>query len=146
MLFHPFLAVVQAAEGGSSLVEQAGKLDVLQTLVVALAPIFFAGFALQQLLELLDSWLTNTYKCWNNQSTASKKLRLGLISFFFGLLLAWPGQVRVLHPFHMASTTFPDYSCVVDILITAVFISAGTEGFNSLVKLVGYVKDNANPK
>jgi hypothetical protein len=105
----------------------------LTVLVKALAPAFAAGFALQRLLEILDPIL-DRIKNGENQ-----KIVLGLISFAAGLGLAsWP-KIRVLSQL-VAPDTVPS---VLDYLVTALIVSGGTEGFNSILKFLSFKKEEA---
>lgn len=103
----------------------------IATLVSALAPAFAAGFALQRLLEILDPILDKIGK------GERKKIVLGLVSFVSGLGLAsWEG-IRVLTNLKVSQgdVWFLDY------LVTALILSGGTEGFNSIVKFLNYKKE-----
>lgn len=102
----------------------------MDKLVLALAPAFAAGFAVQQLLEILDP-IIGTWISMPEQ----KKVVLGLISLIVGFVLALGGGLRVLQPLGF---TGPDG---YDMLVTGLVISAGTEGLNSIVKFLGYAKD-----
>jgi hypothetical protein len=44
--------------------------------------------------------------------------------------------VRVLQPLGVANAD------VVDVIVTALIVSAGTEGFNSIMKFLGYAKED----
>jgi len=102
-------------------------------LVVALAPAFAAGFALQRLLEILDPIFDKIKK------GEFKKIVLGLISFAAGLgLAAWP-KIRVLTQL-VTPDTVP---AMLDYLVTALIVSGGTEGFNSILKFLNYKKEEA---
>jgi len=105
----------------------------IATLVSALAPAFAAGFALQRLLEILDPILD---KIRNGEH---KRIVLGLLSFGSGLgLAAWP-QMRVLIRLVVPSQdVLPAF---VDYLVTALILSGGTEGFNSVIKFLSYKKE-----
>ena len=102
----------------------------MDTLITALGPAFAAGFALQQLLEIVDPVLKRILG-----EEADKKLVLGLISFAVGLALAFGAGLRVLQPLGVAGADF------VDAFVTALIVSAGTEGFNSILKFLGYTKE-----
>ena len=99
----------------------------MDKLVVALGPAFAAGFAVQQLLELLDPLV--------DKIKVDKKLVLGIVSFVIGLVLAFGTGLRVLQPLGVANVDF------WDAIVTALIVSAGTEGFNSIIKFMGYTKD-----
>jgi hypothetical protein len=100
-------------------------------LIAALAPAFAAGFALQRLLEILDPILDRI------KNSENKKIVLGLISFAAGLGLAsWP-KIRVLTQLVAPDTAPP----ILDYLVTALIVSGGTEGFNSIMKFLSAKKE-----
>ncbi len=94
---------------------------------------FAAGFCIQQLLEIADPVASLFLK-----SETVKKSVLGLISLALGLLIAIEGNVRIFQM--LGDKGFPGR---LDAFLTAVFISAGTEGFNSLLKFANYKKEEA---
>ena len=100
----------------------------MDKLVMSLGPAFAAGFAVQQLLELLDPIVSKI--------KGDKKLVLGIVSLVIGLALAFGAGLRVLQPLGIANANF-----VVDAIVTALIVSAGTEGINSIMKFLGYTKD-----
>ncbi|MBI3361320.1 MAG: hypothetical protein HY023_09440 [Chloroflexi bacterium] len=102
----------------------------MEKLVLGLGPAFAAGFAVQQLLELLDPLLT--------RFGSSKRFAVGLIALTFSLVLSFGANLRVLVP--LGATAVPVWA---DGLVTALLISAGTEGFNSVLKFLDYAKQNA---
>ena len=199
----------------------------MEILIVTLVPAFAAGFAVQQLLELLDRI---TFGYISDQAT--KRFVMGAVSLLIGICAATFGHVRILVPLHAyvvaeqmrsakvadpaatpsrgtsapctpppcvppvaagtsssptsttgptstggaaapqtaersvagtaatkaASTsnpptgssapgttpaTIPSPPVAWDILVTALFVSAGTEGINSLLKFAGYKKEAA---
>ena len=101
----------------------------METLVKALGPIFAAGFAVQQLLEILDPLIMKII------GKADKKLVLSIVAFVFGLVLAFGTGLRVLEPLGFANAG------IWDTIVTGLVISAGTEGINSILKFLGYTKD-----
>lgn len=101
----------------------------MDTLVTALGPAFAAGFALQQLLEILDPLIEKITK-------ENKKMLLALVSLVFGLALAFLAGIRVL--VHLGYTGPQMW----DAIITGLIVSAGTEGINSIMKYLGYAKEN----
>lgn len=108
-------------------------------IIKALAPAFSAGVAVQQLLEILDPVISAVF------GAANKKLVLGIISFVIGILLAW--GLCELHVVQILSGGEPKpcwtgWNLVGDVLISGLIISAGTEGFNSIIKFLGYAKEN----
>lgn len=98
----------------------------IQNLVVA----FVAGFAIQQLLEVVDpiTSLVLTSPAW-------KKSALGVVSLLLGFWFASAGHIQIL------AALSANVSSSFDLFVTSVFISAGTEGFNSLLKFVNYKKE-----
>jgi len=101
----------------------------MDKLVLALAPAFAAGFALQQLLELLDSFFAKI------KDPADKKLLMSVVSLVVGLILAFAAGLRVLQPLGVTQAD------ILDGIVTGLIISAGTEGFNSILKFLGYAKE-----
>jgi hypothetical protein len=101
----------------------------MDKIVEGLGPAFAAGFAVQQLLEILDPIL--------DKVKVNKKLFLGLISLIVGFALASGARLHVLQAFGVVNAGF------WDIVVTGLIISGGTEGFNSIMKYMGYSKDNA---
>jgi len=110
----------------------------MSDLVTALGPAFAAGFAVQRLLEILDSWFLSSNMSSNKKPflTDYKKAVLATISLAAGFYFAFGASLRVLHPLGIASAD------MIDGTVTAFIISAGTEGFNSIIKFLGYAKDN----
>lgn len=98
-----------------------------------------ASFAVQQILEALslpiERWLGDSWK----------KTVLGVISFIIGLLLAWQLHLHVLEFFIPNDPTAPAYAMrggKLDFIITALVLSAGTEGTNSVLKYLKYLKED----
>ena len=107
------------------------------SLVTALAPAFAAGFAVQRLLEILDP-LAETVA-----GPEKKKIVLGLSSLIAGLGFAGGVGLRVL--VHLGAYTFGsrfDRNDLIDLFVTGLVISAGTEGFNSILKFMNYKKED----
>jgi hypothetical protein len=101
----------------------------VDTLVVALGPAFAAGFALQRLLEILDPIVDRL------TGSASKKIVINVIAFAVGLGLALAASLRVLEPLGITDKD------AVDVIVTGLVVSGGTEGFNSIMKFLGYKKE-----
>lgn len=95
----------------------------------ALIPAFAAGFAVQQLLELLDPIVEKIIP------KDSKKLVLGLVALGAGLLLAIQTPIRVLQPLQLGVDVW------LDRIVTALVLSAGTQGFNSIQKYASAAKE-----
>lgn len=93
----------------------------------ALGPVFIAGFALQQLIELLDPFLDRFLKL-------QKGWVLSVISFVVGLALAVILGLRVLNPFGVTRAPW------LDVIITALLITGGTKWLNDLLKIIQYRK------
>jgi len=109
----------------------------MDALVKALAPVFAAGFAVQQLLELIDPAIAVVLK-----TPAWKKFVLGLISLVIGLLLSSLGGFRVLAALSKVSSDSSTWNHPkLDVFVTGLILSAGTEGFNSIMKFLGYAKE-----
>ncbi len=104
----------------------------MENLLLAFAPAFAAALGLQQLIEILDpvfSWFKG-----------NKGMILKPVSLVAGLVLSFFAGLRVLYHLGYAGAE------IWDILITGLIISGGTEGFNSIMKFLGYSKDNKAAK
>jgi hypothetical protein len=99
----------------------------MSPIVESLGPVFIAGFALQQLIELLDPVLERWLK-------TDKPWVLSAVSFLVGLLLAITLDLRVLQPFGVTRAPWLDF------LITALLITGGTKWLNDLLKVIQYRK------
>ncbi len=104
----------------------------MNQLIRARAPAFIAGVAIQQLLSILDPLIDRLV----NAGGGNKRLVMGLLSLVVGLFFAFSAGLRTLQPFGVAS---PDW---VDAIVTGLFISGGTEGFNSISKFLLYAKQD----
>lgn len=96
----------------------------------AIGATFAAGFALQQLIELLDPVLDSLIR-------QQKKWILSALSLIAGLGIAFGLGLRIFGPLGLNA---PDWA---DAIVTALFISGGTKGINDLLKLIGYRKEAA---
>jgi hypothetical protein len=103
--------------------------------VQALAAPFIAGFAVQQGVEVLSSFISLNSKIDGN--TKWKKAIFSAVSVILSWIIVANANLDVLKPFIQGT---PDW---VNRLTTIIFISAGTEGFNSLLKWFSYKKDTA---
>jgi hypothetical protein len=109
----------------------------MTTIVTALAPAFAVGLGIQHLNELLDA----VFSAMAGANTNRKKLFMGLSSLFFG------GAATLLLNLHIVQLLTDAGSQpgvafrVMDGAVTALIISTGTEGINSIVKFLGYAKD-----
>lgn len=122
----------------------------MDKLMTALAPTFAAGFAVQQLLEIITSFLDLDAR---EGFQKYKKALLGLIALVAGFVLAYNGYLQVLQPLFISETqidpvthkvtyyysrNIPDY---LDFIVTGLVLSAGTEGINSILKFMKYKKE-----
>ncbi|HXD34364.1 MAG TPA: hypothetical protein VN643_24815 [Pyrinomonadaceae bacterium] len=106
------------------------------SLIKALAPAFAAGFAVQRFLEILDPVVDRVI------GSERKKIILGLTSLVAGFGFASGLGVRVLA--NLGAYTFTgkfDQNDLLDLLVTSLVISAGTEGLNSILKFMNYKKE-----
>ena len=106
-----------------------------EDLVKALTVPFAAGFIVQRFLEILDPVTVRLIKDPN-----TKKIVLGFVSLGIGCLVAGCAQIKMFHELLnlSADSTLPNS---LDYFFTGIFISAGTEGFNSLLKFANYKKE-----
>jgi hypothetical protein len=102
----------------------------MNDLATALAPAFVAGFALQQLIDLLDPVLDKFLQ-------PHKKWILSMVAIILGLFLTLALDFRILHA--LGITRLP----WLDTLLTSMFIAGNTKGINDLLKLIGYKKEEA---
>jgi hypothetical protein len=105
--------------------------DIAKALTVP----FAAGFIVQRFLEILDPLIADWFKNPN-----VKKMWLGFASLAIGIALAWSLHLRIFHDLLQLDCddllqNIPDY------LASGIFISAGTEGFNTVMKFANYKKD-----
>jgi hypothetical protein len=101
----------------------------VEVLTEALVPVLFAAFAIQRLLDISDPVVDKAVK-----NKIDRKIVLGILSFFAGFILAFGCGIRVLLPLGIDAS-------ILDGVITALIISAGTEGSNSLMKILSYSKE-----
>lgn len=101
----------------------------MDTLIGAVAPAFACGLALQRGVEVLDPLLDKFI-------SEHKKWILAWFALVAGILFAWIGELRVLNRLGITDKD------ALDFVVTALIVSAGTEGFNSLFKFLGYAKEN----
>ncbi len=99
--------------------------NIAQALVIP----FAAGFVVQRVLEILDPIFPDSDK-----KPRSKKIAMGLVSLAMGWWLASSG----IHVFKDIGATISNWQ---DIVLSGIFISAGTEGFNTLLKFASYKKE-----
>ncbi len=114
----------------------------MENLIFSLGPAFAAGLAVQQFLELTDRFVEQFLKLIGAPLglEIDKKMVLGLVSLFLGLVITIGAGLRVLAPLGVQGGDF------ADVIVTALIISAGTDGFNSILKFLGYVKEDRKVK
>jgi len=100
-----------------------------------MAALLAMGFAVQQLLELLTPILDVD----NNPTFQRyKKGILGASSLIVGIIMAYSvPQLRVLKILGVSSASAP-----LDVFVTGLMLSAGTDGVNSVLKLMKYSKED----
>ena len=110
----------------------------MDELIKNLTPLFVAGLAVQQLVELPDAILS----LWAPYEKY-KKLIIRIIAIACGIMFAIYGNFSVLKT---VSATIPKGCPTVpnwlDLLVSGLIVSGGTESFNSIVKFMGYAKED----
>lgn len=107
----------------------------MEDLVKTLTTPFAAGFVVQRFLEIVDPVTVKLIKDPN-----TKKIVLGFVSLAIGCVLAGSVGIKIFHVL-FSLTSDSALSNGLDYFFTGVFISAGTEGFNSLMKFANYKKE-----
>jgi hypothetical protein len=107
----------------------------------SLATCFATGFAVQQAVEIVSSCLS-LRKEWDS-NIQRKKAVLSLTAFGLSLLFVCSLKLDVIQPLRGDSALPTGWPLYMQGLVTVVFISAGTEGFNSLLKWLSYKKEDA---
>jgi uncharacterized protein YacL len=110
-------------------------------LATALVVPFAAGFVVQRLLDLVDPLTTAKIKDSN-----IKKLVMGLLSLLIGWLLAALGDIEIFRDIGHPLNALGSMGGFWDIVFSGIFISAGTEGFNTLLKFANYQKESSKAK
>jgi hypothetical protein len=110
-----------------------------------LAIVALAGFAIQQLLELLSPFVSLKIRkriagrTATNAALSEAELKKWWMAFL--ALLLGVGTVAVTK-ISLLKFVEPSWECSLgDFLVTALVLSAGTEGLNTLTKYFGYVKE-----
>ncbi|HEV2962123.1 MAG TPA: hypothetical protein VG649_09890 [Candidatus Angelobacter sp.] len=104
--------------------------------IKALAAPFVAGFAVQQAVEVIGSICALNEEF--DKNVKLKKATFSLLSLLFAWLIVACAGLDVLQPFIQG-----DPGKFIHRFTTIIFLSAGTEGFNSLLKWLNYKKDDA---
>jgi hypothetical protein len=108
-----------------------------EDLVKALTVPFVAGLIVQRLLEIVDPITVKFVKDPN-----TKKIVLGFVSLGIGSALCGFGHVRIFEVLHPLFPNSREMTPFWDVVFSGIFISAGTEGFNSLMKFANYKKES----
>jgi hypothetical protein len=121
----------------------------MDKLTTALAPIFAAGFAVQQLLEIITSFFDLDTK---EVFRKFKKPILGSIALVVGFAIAFSTDaLHVLTTLLTQTITdasgktnvvVPQINRFLEAFVTGLIISAGTEGINSIMKFIKYSKED----
>ncbi len=106
----------------------------MNEIIAAFGPVFAAGFAVQRLLEVVDTLFVRFGS--DSTFTRSKPAIMATLSLALGVLLTILAPLQVLAPLGLDNAQWADF------LVTALMISAGTEGVNSIIKFLEYAKDN----
>lgn len=106
----------------------------MDQLATSLGPIFAAGFAVQQLLEILTPILALDERAGFQKY---KKVIVGIVSLVAGLVLA-----SLVPSFMVLRALKLDIPTPLDIAISGLVLSAGTEGINSILKFMKYAKED----
>lgn len=111
--------------------------------------LFVASFAVQQILEAL-AWPAERYvgNFWRSRGYADdswKKTTFGVIGFLIGLFLASQLDLYILQHY-LPKDAAPHLAALkggwLDTVLTALVLSAGTEGTNSVLKYLKYLKED----
>jgi len=111
----------------------------ISDIVKALAPAFVAGFAVQQGVEVVSSLCAQAVKDWE-KNISKKKAILTLVSLAISAWVVAFAKLDVMQVFAASKNCEAPFTHG---LVTVIFISAGTEGFNSLLKWISYKKEDA---
>ncbi|HXH91822.1 MAG TPA: hypothetical protein VNN25_09600 [Thermoanaerobaculia bacterium] len=101
----------------------------MDKVITALLPAFAAGVAIQQLVEILDPLFSKI------GDSNRKKTLINVISAAVAVIFVWGGGLTVLAPLK------PGINQWIDLAASALIVSSGTEGFNSIIKFMGYKKE-----
>ena len=102
----------------------------MDELIKNLTPLFISGLAVQQLVELPDAVLSAI-----PLYAKYKKGIIRIVSLVAGMVLATAGN------FHVLALAGAQVNSTLDMLVAGLIVSGGTESFNSIVKFLGYAKD-----
>ncbi|GEM_PF-1018267 len=103
----------------------------------SLAPAFAAGFAVQRLLEVIDSLFDLNKKI----GVEWKQAALQITSLIAGFFLAYSLKIKILTVLTAQLMLGQTIAAGLDYLVSGLIISAGTEGLNSILKFLNYSKE-----
>ena len=107
------------------------------SITTGLVPAFVAGFAVQQLLELLDPIISRITKS-SGQADDLKKSVMNVIAIGFAAVITFGSDdIRILSALGIKPDPW------FDGVVTMFVISAGTNGVNSILKFMSYKKEEA---
>src|SRR4051812_33046229 len=107
------------------------------SIIQALTVPFAAGFVVQRFLEVFDPL---TSKLFGDANT--KKIALKIASLLLGWAIAAVLPVAIFHTLmNVPVPNDPGFLTYFDYFLSGVFVSAGTEGFNTLLKFGNYKKE-----
>jgi hypothetical protein len=117
-----------------------------QQIARVLAIVAIAGFAIQQLLQILDPLIIAGIAGYKRNRTTNdlpggisdadfKKAVMTFLGFLAGIITVKSTDINTL------ALLDPKWGGCGDTIVTALVISGGTEGFNTLLKYFGYVKE-----
>lgn len=105
----------------------------LEQAMLGLLPAFIAAVALQQFIELMDLWLITPFL------KKHKELILKSSSFVLGIAIAVAAiELSVLDPVMEDGSV----AYLVNVLITGLIISGGTQSFNHILKYLLWLKQD----
>lgn len=107
--------------------------------VSAFGPAIAASVAIQKLIEIIDGlleWAMSWRKVAKDDRPGRKRLVTGLLSV--GIAFAFSAPYDYIRILKHLGTGAP---AALDVIVTALVIGGGTEGINSILKMLGYAKE-----
>lgn len=104
-------------------------------LVEALASAFACGFAIQRLAEVLDGPISRVAQ----GDLDKKKTYMAWATVVVGLATAAWLDLGIVAA--VSGKTLTGWNVFADRIVSGLIISAGTEGFNTILKFLGYAKE-----
>jgi hypothetical protein len=106
--------------------------------------VLLTGFAIQQALQIIDLPISALLRRYSLTGAIGmsysdfKKVIMTVIALAIAGVTVWLCGLHTL--WYIDQTLFEKHPCF-DRIVTALVLSAGTEGVNTLIKYFGYVKD-----